>query len=384
MALVRQANQSLANRVQPNPCCPRWIRRLHLTVAKRTPSISPNDGSLPPEDVLFGKSAAMLRIQQRMEKVAATSVAILIEGESGTGKELLARWVHGQSAMKSGPFVKVNCAAIPGTLLESELFGYEKGAFTGAQQLKLGRLEQANGGTLFLDAITEIDQELQAKLLQFLQDGRFCRIGGSEEMRVETRIIWASSRNVELEIEKGRFREDLFYRINVIRILVPSLRERTDDICLIASHLLKEFNLRFERSAAPFRSALLQELQGHDWPGNIRELENRVARYVLLGEEDIRDGNMHRRANSFVGIKGKSDEPIQLKQLAKQVCSDLGREIILRTLKANRWNRRRTAEELKISYRALLYKIREAGLSTREVRVASKRQDATGRQDVIA
>lgn len=319
---------------------------------------------------MFGRSPAMLRIRQRMAKVAATPVAILIEGESGTGKELVARWVHEQSAMKAGPFIKVNCAAIPGPLLESELFGYEKGAFTGAQQRKPGRVELANGGTLFLDEISEIDRELQAKLLQFLQDGRFSRIGGSEELKVDTRVMCTSSSNLEQDIEKGKFRADLFYRINVIRIHMPRLRERTEDVTLIANHLLGQFNQRFERSAAPFPSALMHALQGHSWPGNIRELENRVARYVLLGEESIEDGSAHQPKALLGGMPRNPDPPIQLKTLARQACSELGREIILRTLKANRWNRKRTAEELKISYRALLYKTREAGLSAGKVRGA--------------
>jgi two-component system response regulator AtoC len=332
--------------------------------------MSPRGSGLPPVEVLFGRSAAMLRIRQRMEKVAAAPVAILIEGESGTGKELLARWVHEQSTAKAGPFIKVNCAAIPGTLLESELFGYEKGAFTGAQQRKPGRVELANSGTLFLDEISEIDQELQAKLLQFLQDGRFSRIGGSEELQVETRVMCSSSRNLEQEIEKGKFRADLFYRINVIRIQMPRLRERAEDVTLIANHLLRQFNERFERSAAPFPSALVHALQGHNWPGNIRELENRVARYVLLGEESVEEDSVpvHRQKVLLGGIRGNPEAPIQLKALARKACSELGREIILRTLKANQWNRKRTAEELKISYRALLYKIREAGLSTKKRR----------------
>jgi|SRR5271154_1430728 len=325
---------------------------------------------LPPDEVLFGHSAVMQRIRQRIAKVAATPIAILIEGDSGTGKELLARWVHARSSVSAGRFVKVNCAAIPGNLLESELFGYEKGAFTGAVQQKPGRVDLANDATLFLDEITEIDYGLQAKLLQFLQDGHFCRIGGSTELTVNTRVICSSSRSLEREIDKGKFRADLFYRINVIRIELPRLNERAEDVVSIANHLLEQINSRFERQAPPFSTRTLQELQNYHWPGNIRELENRVARYVLLGDDGGEFGQPLRRAVQLPALRGTPGAPIQLKRIAKQACTELGREIILRTLKANHWNRRRTAEELKISYRALLYKIREAGLSSKSGRGA--------------
>src|SRR5208283_1694394 len=180
------------------------------------------NGQLPPDELIFGRSASMTEIRQKAQKIATTNIPVLIQGPAGTGKEVLARWVHQRSPWSAGPYVRVNCAAIPGTLLESELFGYEKGAFTGADKLKPGRVEQAHQGTLFLDEIGEIDLSLQAKLLEFMQDGRFSRIGDPEERRISARIICATNRELQSEIQKGGFRQDLFYRINVVQLQMPS------------------------------------------------------------------------------------------------------------------------------------------------------------------
>lgn len=321
--------------------------------------------SLPPEEVLFGRSAAMSSVRQRAERVAVTDVPVLIEGDGGTGKELLARWIHSHSSVGSGPFIKLNCAAIPETLLESELFGFEKGAFTGALQRKPGHVELAHGGTLFLDEIAEIRPNLQAKLLQFLQDGRFSRIGEDEEQRVEARVICATSRNLEQEIKAGSFRADLYYRINVIRIRMPRLRERREDVLLLAVYFLSHFNARFERSAPIFPDALAENLKSWHWPGNIRELENRIARYVILGSDDFHDREP-RPAPLAARMAGAPHAgAIPLKRIAKLAVREMERSLILEVLQANHWNRRKTAEVLKISYRALIYKIREAGLSPR-------------------
>jgi two-component system response regulator AtoC len=240
----------------------------------------------PPGSVVFGSSEAMRPIRLKVEKVAVTNIPVLIQGESGTGKEVVARLIHQLSPVASGPFVKVNCAAIPGTLLESELFGFRKGAFTGAYNTKPGRVEMADGGTLFLDELGELDSSLQAKLLQFLQDGQFCSIGDQEEKRVEARVICATNRRLEDEIEAGRFRADLFYRINVISLHLPRLRDRREDIPRLIEFFLAQFNARFQRSAPSPSRELIQSFQDAEWPGNIRELENRVARYVILGGED--------------------------------------------------------------------------------------------------
>src|SRR6516165_12503251 len=199
---------------------------------------------LPPEEVLFGRSEAMKKLRRRATKVAGTSVPVLLYGPKGSGKEVLARWIHSHSAVPGGQFVKVNCPAIPGTLLESELFGFQKGAFTGAHASKPGRMELAQSGTLFLDEIAELDASLQAKLLHVLQDGHFTRIGDHEEKRMDARVVCATNRDLQREIESGSFRADLFYRINVITITMPALRDRRDDIPYLTEYLRVQFNRR--------------------------------------------------------------------------------------------------------------------------------------------
>ena len=228
----------------------------------------------------------MQSVRQKVERAAGLNVPILILGESGTGKEILARFIHNQSPWRNGPFVKVNCPAIPGTLIESELFGFQKGAFTGAHADKPGRMETAQGGSLFLDEIAEIDASLQAKLLHVLQDGHFTRIGGHDEKRMDARVICATNRQLHKEIERGSFRADLFYRINVISITLPPLRERREDIPYLAEYLRGMFNRRFQREAVALSKETIHLLQQRDWPGNVRELENCIARYVVLGSEE--------------------------------------------------------------------------------------------------
>lgn len=316
--------------------------------------------NLPSDEIIFGRSHAMRLVRQTATKVCRTNVPILIQGSGGTGKELLARWIHAHSPFTAGEFVKVNCAAIPGTLLESELFGYEKGAFTGAYASKPGRVEFAHKGTLFLDGIGDLDLGLQAKLLQFLQDGRFTRIGDQAEHAVETRVICSTIRTLPEEIERGRFRPDLYYRINVIGIHVPPLSERREDIELLADYLRVQFNARFEKSAPPFSPGILHRLTSWEWPGNIRELENRIARYVLLGEEDL-----IARARQETRSKAGAAGTIPLRLIAKQAIRELEHDLILRVLEEKHWNRREAADALRISYRALLYKIRASGLSPR-------------------
>src|SRR6202161_1798810 len=241
---------------------------------------------LPPEQIYFGPSAAMQSVRQKVERAAGLNVPILILGESGTGKEVLAHFIHNASPWRDGPFVKVNCPAIPGTLIESELFGFQKGAFTGANATKPGRMEMAQGGTLFMDEIAELDASLQAKLLHVLQDGHFTRIGDHEEKRMDARVICATNRVLAKEIESGGFRADLFYRINVITLTLPSLRDRREDIPYLVEYLLEQFNRRFKREAGPVSREVLQLLHQREWPGNIRELENCMARYVILGSEE--------------------------------------------------------------------------------------------------
>jgi two-component system, NtrC family, response regulator AtoC len=323
---------------------------------------------LPPDQVYFGSAAAMQGVRARVERAAGLNVPILILGESGTGKEVLARFIHSRSPWTSGPFIKVNCPAIPGTLLESELFGYAKGAFTGANNPKPGRMELAQGGSLFLDEIAELDSSLQAKLLHVLQDGHFTRIGDHEEKRMDARVICATNRVLQKEISTGAFRADLFYRINVITITLPPLRERRDDIPYLAEYLRQQFNQRFHREAPQLSRDAVQALQRRDWPGNIRELENCVARYVILGtEESFHLEPMHTDAKAPLHISYELNEEgnIPLKRIAQQVTRRMEHDVILKVLQANQWNRRKAAEVLKISYRALLYKVRQAGLPSK-------------------
>jgi len=243
-------------------------------------------GAIPPEAVIFGHSEAMLAVRERLNRLANANVPVLIQGESGTGKDIIARMIHQRSPWKTGPYVKVNCPAIPGTLLESELFGYEKGAFTGAYGMKPGRVEMAHRGTLFLDEISELDLGLQSKLLQLLQDGQFCRIGAQEDKKVEVRVVCATNRILEDEIENGTFRQDLFYRINVVNLRLPALRERRADVEELAVYFLEYYNRKFNARARALSPELIGILQKYHWPGNIRELQNIVERSVILCSGD--------------------------------------------------------------------------------------------------
>ena len=317
---------------------------------------------LPPEEVIFGRSAVMQELRQRVQKFAVASVPLLIQGESGTGKVVLARYIHSRSSVAAGPFVSVNCAAIPGSLLESELFGYEKGAFTGAYVSKPGRVEMAHTGTLFLDGIDEIDLPLQAKLLQLLQDTQFSRIGGGEDITVQIRVICATSRPLEHEIAAGRFRSDLYYRINVARMELPALRLRIDDVPQLAMHFYERLRKRHKSSAGPVSPVLLRLFEKHTWPGNIRELENLMERYVILGSEETIAEELANWERTQVAPERSTNGPIQLKNVTRKAVRELESRIILSALEANRWNRKRAARDLRISYRALLYKIRQAGL----------------------
>ena len=319
----------------------------------------------PSNDILFGLSRPMAEVRLRAEKISRTNIPILLCGEGGTGKEVLARWIHTNSEYETGEFVKVNCAAIPGPLLESELFGYEKGAFTGAVQSKPGRVEMAHRGTLFLDEIAELDLNLQSKLLHFLQDGTYSRIGDHAERKVDARVLCATNKDLEKETAAGRFREDLFYRIHVFRLKLPALRERREDIPTLAEFFRRHYEVQFGMKAQPFSPQMLDYLQNLNWKGNVRELSNGIARYVLIGPEvNLVQGQPQTRAISG-RVKSSESEILPLKSVAKNAIKEVERNVILETLRANQWNRRKTAQALKISYRALIYKIRDAGLVSR-------------------
>jgi len=317
---------------------------------------------LPPDQVLFGRSAVMALLRKRAEKICVANIPVLLCGPAGSGKEMVARWVHAHSAFWAGQFVKVNCAAIPGSLLESELFGYEKGAFTGANSSKPGRVEIAHKGTLFLDEIAELDLTLQSKLLHFLQDGRFSRIGDEVERSVETRLICSSNRNLEQEIEAQSFRSDLFYRVSVVQLKLPSLSERKEDIPVLAEYLRTAFEKEFAIKSEPFGEEMLEYFTSLNWPGNVRELSNEVARHVLIGPHEAATQRQPRqRPATDNGTAGRG--AVSLKHVAKDAIREMERSVILGVLRDNQWNRRKAAQVLKISYRALIYKIRDAGLS---------------------
>ncbi len=340
-------------------------------------SLAQSVGEIPPEAVVFGQSEAMQALRSRLDRVATANVPVLIHGESGTGKDIIARLVHACSPWKTGPFVKVNCPAIPGTLLESELFGYERGAFTGAYGSKPGRVELAHRGTLFLDEISELDMSLQSKLLQLLQDGQFCRIGAQADKKVEVRVVCATNRKLEEEIAAGNFRQDLFYRINVVNLYMPPLRERRADITALVSYFLEYYNRKYNCKARPLSPELMEILQKYHWPGNIRELENLMKRYVILGSEDVISTDLQPRENDLLASDINLDGPISLKKLTRQATRQLERKIILKVLHNHHWNRKQAAKTLNISYRALLYKIRDAGLPPNRAR---REPDATNTQ----
>jgi len=326
----------------------------------------------PPDEVIFGASAAMEAVRLSVGVAAGTNVPILLQGPSGSGKEILARFIHQHSSWGRGTFVKVNCPAIPGTLFESELFGYQKGAFTGAYVSKPGRIELAHRGTLFLDEIAELELGLQAKLLQLLQDGQFCRIGGQQERQVEVRFICATNRQLEKEIKTGGFRQDLFYRINVLAIELPSLQQRICDVPMLAEYFLEKYGMQFNRPLPSLSTRLIHSMQKYGWPGNIRELENIIKRYVITGSEETVCSSMENGHQVDLGAELPIDGIINLKEATRKATKELEQRIILRALEAHRWNRRATAHALSISYAALLYKLREAGVPPRPWATRSK------------
>jgi two-component system, NtrC family, response regulator AtoC len=307
----------------------------------------------------------MAEIRSRAEKVCNTNITMLLCGEGGTGKEALARWVHARSAYWQGQFVKVNCAAIPAHLLESELFGYEKGAFTGAITAKPGRVELAHNGTLFLDEIADLEMPLQSKILHFLQDGCFSRIGAQDEQAVNVRVICATNKDLEQEIANGNFRSDLYYRINVVRFRLPRLRDRKEDIPVLAEYFRTIHQQHFSIMSAPLTVEMIEYLQSSDWPGNVRELSNGIARHVLIGPDAAVNRVLPSDNSSLRSHIKSSVGEVPLKRIAKAAIQELERNVILNSLRDHQWNRRKTAAALKISYRALIYKIRDAGLSSR-------------------
>jgi len=315
-----------------------------------------------PERVILGQSPAMSGIRARLAKVASADVPVLIRGESGTGKELLGKLIHAWSPRRDRPFVKIACPSLAPNLLESELFGYERGAFTGAYSAKAGLVETAHQGTLFLDEVAELDVSLQAKLLQLLQDGRYCRIGGNEERHIETRVLCSTNHSIERDLQLGYFRPDLYYRINVLGIEMPPLRDRRSDIPELVQYFLARHNRLHGSHTPPPSTRLLEVFLQYDWPGNIRELDNLMKRYVILDSEEsvIREVLGSEGGDSQEITPG--DNPRSLKELTRAAVRELERRIILQALRANNWNRKETARSLDISYRGLFYKIKQVGV----------------------
>ena len=325
---------------------------------------------------LVGQAPALRQIYAVVEKVANTPSTALITGESGTGKELIARALHENSARHTGPFIKINCAAIPKTLMESELFGYDKGAFTGAVGAKPGRFELAHGGTLFLDEIGEIPVEMQVKLLRVLQEQEFERVGGIKTIKVDVRLVAATNRDLLAEVAAGSFREDLFYRLNVVPIHIPPLRERREDIPLLADHFIAKFNDRLKKQITAIAPEAIERLVAYNWPGNIRELENLMERTMLFCEgseirvSDLPPEVVGAAVTSSAAVPAPGEEagkaaapgPESLKEAVRVETERVERELIQKALDATGGNVTQAARKLKISRKSLQTKMKELGL----------------------
>ena len=324
--------------------------------------------NLPEMPSLFSSSPRMSEIRDTIDKVATTSATVLIRGESGVGKEVVARAIFARSGRNQKSFVKVNCAAIPNDLLESELFGYEAGAFTGAQRSKPGKFELANGGTLFLDEIAEMHPALQAKLLHVLQDGEFARLGAKRDTAVDVRVLCATNKLLEQRVAEGLFREDLFYRINVVTVHIPPLRERRDEIPGLIRYFLEKYASVYGRKIVPLSDEIMKALVNYAWPGNIRELENLCKRYVIVGRatQIVRELTMHALERP-AKIEKDDSSPIEFPVSAEPSLLEIGRRAawqaekaaIQEMLEETRWNRRVAARRLRVSYKALLNRIKQ-------------------------
>lgn len=323
---------------------------------------------LPPMDVIFGQSSLMAAAREKLERIAETTVPVLVQGESGTGKDIFAKLLHARSNRSNAAWVKVTCPAIPHSLIESELFGYEKGAFTGAYATKRGRLELAHGGTLFLDEVSGLDMSIQSKLLQVLQDGSFMRVGAQESRRVDMRLVCAANGNLRQQTEDGGFRLDFFYRINAVTIDLPPLRQRAEDLPVLIDYFLAQHSKAFRLDPKPLSREVVRMMQKYKWPGNIRQLENMIRSYVLIGDEEALAADLLPTAPSRTVPEIDLAHPISLKEITKAATRGLEREIILKVLQANGWSRRKTAKWLNISYRSLLYKLQESEVQAIPVR----------------
>jgi DNA-binding NtrC family response regulator len=313
---------------------------------------------------IVGESPKMRELRQLIRTVAATDARVLVLGESGTGKELVAGALHVLSKRRNEHYVRINCAAIPEQLLESELFGHEKGAFTGALKQKLGRVEEADGGTIFLDEIADMGRPLQAKLLRFLEDGTFTRVGGTEELRVNVRLVAATNRDIVQAIAAGEFREDLFHRLNVVQFHLPPLRERGDDVRLLAEHFLKIFRAVLNKNITAFTPAAHQKMLAHRWPGNVRELRNVVERALILetGREvqpaSLPDFSLEARLQKTGPAVAGPDESLEA------ALERIERELIQGALEQNNFSLTRAAGQLKLTRHSLRYRMQRLNMKT--------------------
>jgi two-component system response regulator AtoC len=373
------------------PCAPaklelvlrRAIERLPPLLAPPAPVGEAAPGAASDGAGQVTVSAAMERVWALVLRVADTDAPVLLAGESGVGKDVVARRIHAASRRAVHPFVKINCAALPGELLESELFGHEKGSFTGAHADKPGKFELAHKGTIFLDEIGEMAPRLQAKLLQVLQDEEFYRVGGTRSRHVDARVVVATNRDLEEELAHGRFREDLYYRLNVVGIRVPPLRERKEDIAPLVRHFVEKYLQRYAGGLARVPDELMERFQDHDWPGNVRELENLVRRLVVLKDPATvlselplprtgasappRAGPVTPEANDAVApSQSRHRAPLAddapLKEVGKRAAQIAERQAILGALTRTGWNKRKAAARLRISYKAVLYKIKDCDI----------------------
>ena len=318
-------------------------------------------------DQIVGDSPKMRELRQLIQTVAPTDARALILGESGTGKELVAGALHSLSNRRRAPYIRINCAAIPETLLESELFGHERGAFTGALKQKPGRVEEANGGTIFLDEIADMSRPLQAKLLRFLEDGSFSRVGGTQELRVNVRLLAATNRDIVQAIAADQFREDLFHRLNVVQFRLPPLRERDEDVLLLANHFLKTFNASMNKAVKRISRGAQQTLTSHRWPGNVRELRNVIERALILETtNEVQAANLpdfqleSRLSKTEPQVIATGDRPLD------EIVADFERNLINTTLEQSSFNLTKSAEKLKISRHALRYRMQRLNLTVGE------------------
>ncbi len=319
-------------------------------------------GEVTSLDQIIGESPAMRGVRQMILTVAPTDARVMILGESGTGKELVAGAIHGLSQRRGNNYVRINCAAIPENLLESELFGHEKGAFTGALRQKLGRFEEADQGTIFLDEIADMSKPLQAKLLRFLEDGSFTRVGGTQELKVDVRLIAATNRNLTQAIQDETFREDLYHRLNVVQFHLPALRERGADVALLADYFLKLFRLKMNKNATTLAPATSQKLLAHNWPGNVRELRNVIERALILETtREIQPASLPEFERDQTRQKTQAIQAIAGESL-DDALGRLEREIINHSLEANGFSLTRVAESLKLTRHALRYRMQRLNM----------------------